>query len=144
MYAVVAEAKGHALPFAFSFITTDGTAVTGAKDRALQDVLRWLKPQTPNVKFTLSDKDVSEINAFAAVFNTAKHQLCYWHAIRYLEQRLSENSPPAAYDGRCAHKIFDFIDPTWAPGVTQGTFEEGTIDPNPENKSEVFNYTITQ
>ena len=144
MYTVVAEAKGHALPLAFSFITTHGTVATGAKDQALQDVLQWLKPQMPNVKFTLSDKDILEIKAFATVFNTAKHQLCYWHAIRYLEQRLSENSPPAAYDGRWAHKVFEFIDPTWAPGVTQGKFEEGTVDPIHKNKSEVCNCKILE
>ncbi|KIJ31165.1 hypothetical protein M422DRAFT_186329 [Sphaerobolus stellatus SS14] len=128
LYAVVAEAAGRSLPLAFAFVSTDGTAMKGAKDRALQDVLSWLKIKCPNVAFTLSDKDTSEINAFAAVFEKAKHQLCYWHAIRYLEERLGEDKPPAAYDGRRAHKIHNFIDPTWAPGVTNGHIVEGVSD----------------
>ncbi|KIJ52266.1 hypothetical protein M422DRAFT_156470 [Sphaerobolus stellatus SS14] len=118
LYAVVAEANGRSLPLAFAFISTGSSATTGAKDRALQDVLGWLKVKCPKIKFTLSDKDASEINACSAVFPDAKHQLCYWHAIRYLKGRLAEDKPPAAYDGRHAHKIHSFIDPTWVPGVT--------------------------
>ncbi|KIJ44690.1 hypothetical protein M422DRAFT_167908 [Sphaerobolus stellatus SS14] len=100
LYAVVAEAGGRALPLAFTFVTTTGSARPGAKDRTLQDVLHWIKVKCLNIKFMLSDKDQLEINAFATVFETAKHQLCYWHAIRYLEQHLAEDCPPAAYDGR--------------------------------------------
>ncbi|TFK45179.1 hypothetical protein OE88DRAFT_1649504, partial [Heliocybe sulcata] len=58
------------------------------------------------------------------VFPGAKHQICYWHAIKYIEERLTTNKPPAAYDPRKAHKVFSFIDPTWAPGVTQGDVKE--------------------
>lgn len=54
-----------------------------------------------------------------------KHQLCYWHAITYVEERLAEDKPPAKYDPRKAHAIFSFIDPTWAPGVTSGWLEDG-------------------
>ncbi|KIJ44475.1 hypothetical protein M422DRAFT_83512, partial [Sphaerobolus stellatus SS14] len=63
LYAVVAEAGGRSLPLAFAFVSTDGTAERGAKDRALQDVLSWLKIKCPNIAFALSDKDTSEINA---------------------------------------------------------------------------------
>jgi hypothetical protein len=73
----------------------------------------------------LSDKDLSEINAFCTKIPLAKHQLCYWHAIRYLEERLAENKPPAKYDPRNAYQIFEFIDPTWASGVTSGWLEDG-------------------
>ena len=55
----------------------------------------------------------------------AKHQLCYWHEMKYIEERLTDNRPPAAYDPRKAHKMFESIDPTWAPGVTSGWLEEG-------------------
>ena len=73
--------------------------------------------------FTLSDKDPSEINACRLSVSQAKHQLCYWHGITYIEERLAKDKPPAAYDPRNAHAIFDFIDPTWAPGVTRGEVE---------------------
>jgi len=69
--------------------------------------------------FTLSDKDPSEINAFRISVSKVKHQLCYWHGIRYIEERLAEDKPPAAYDPRKAQNVFGFIDPTWAPGVTR-------------------------
>ncbi|KAJ7656928.1 hypothetical protein DFH06DRAFT_1328467 [Mycena polygramma] len=100
LYGFVAEAKGQAMPFAFLFIVSSGDAADGAK------------------LFTLSDKEPAEITACRTKIEKAKHQLCYWHAITYIEERLAENKPPAAYDPRKAHRIFDFIDPTWAPGVS--------------------------
>jgi hypothetical protein len=48
--------------------------------------------------FTLFDKDPSKINAFQISVSKAKHQLCYWHGIRYIEERLTEDKPPAVYD----------------------------------------------
>ncbi|KIJ33967.1 hypothetical protein M422DRAFT_182641 [Sphaerobolus stellatus SS14] len=118
LYGIVAEANGRSLPVAFVFVTTDGSALSGAKDRMLQQVLGHVKNKCPNVLFTLSDKDQSEINACRAVFPQARHQLCYWHAIRYIEEHLAEDKSPAPYDPLKAHRIFNFIDPTWAPGVT--------------------------
>jgi hypothetical protein len=75
---------------------------------------------------------VLEINTFRHCILGAKHQLCYWHAIQYLEARLTEDKPPAAYDPRKAHSIFNFIDPTWAPGVTKGWLEEGVHEDDAE------------
>ncbi|TDL17450.1 hypothetical protein BD410DRAFT_776119 [Rickenella mellea] len=118
LYAAVGEANGRALPLAFVFTTSTGEAAPNAKDRMLGDVLEWLAKRCPNIIFTLSDKDQSEINAFRAKIRNAKHQLCYWHAIKYLEERLAEDKAPAKYDCRRAHNLFKFIDPTWAPGVT--------------------------
>ena len=121
MYAIVGEANGQAMPMAFIFTTfVDGPAAHGAKERVLQVALEWISNQCPNIIFTLSDKDVAEINAFQIKFPRAKHQLCHWHVIRYLEERLAEDKPPAKYDPRVAHRTFSFIDPTWAPGVTSG------------------------
>lgn len=85
--------------------------------RLLVDFLNFFKKRCPRIKFTLTDKERAEIEAFRKVWPEAKHQCCYWHAIRYLEARLAENKPPAAYDPREAWRKFDFIDPTWAPGV---------------------------
>ena len=86
-----------------------------AKEEMLKDVIGYISARCPNNKFTLTDKDITEINAFRKKIPTAKHQLCYWHGIRYIEDRLAENKPPASYDPRKAHRVFDFIDPTWAP-----------------------------
>ena len=51
-----------------------------------------------------------------AVWPNAKHQLCFWHALRALKQRLAKNKDtPAPYDGDAAHQLFEFIDPTFVP-----------------------------
>jgi hypothetical protein len=122
------------VPLAFAFTAaTDGTAEKGAKDRMLQDVLQWVTGHCPNVEFTLSDKDVSEISAFRIIIPKAKHQLCYWHAVKYIEERLAEDKPPAYYDPRKVHTIFAFVDPTWAPGVTDGWLEDGVHENDVEN-----------
>ncbi|KAJ8095385.1 hypothetical protein PM082_023155 [Marasmius tenuissimus] len=132
LYAVIAERNGEAIPLAFMFTTHDETAPEGSKDLLLRDLLKFTKSRCPNIIFTLSDKDTSEINTCRHVFSDAKHQLCYWHAIRYLEKRLTENRPPASYDPRKAHAIFKFIDPTWAPGVTIGWLEDGVHEEDAE------------
>jgi hypothetical protein len=101
------------------FIGTDGTSEKGAKRRMLGACLRHIRPYCPNIKFALSDKDASEINAIAEELPEAKHQLCYWHVLRYLGDRLSENKKPRPYDAEAAHGKFDFIDPLWEPEADQ-------------------------
>jgi hypothetical protein len=66
-----------------------------------------------------------ELSAVSEVFLHARRQLCYWHAIKYLETRLAEDKPPAKYDPQIAHVKFDFINLTWAPGITSGWLEDG-------------------
>lgn len=125
LYAVVAEANGQALPLAFTFTaSTDGTVAEGAKQHMLQSVLKHINKQCPNISVAHSDKDLSEINAIQIELPRAKHQLCYWHAIKYLEEHLAEDKPLARYDPRKAHQVHHFIDPTWAPGITSGLLEE--------------------
>lgn len=138
LYAIVGEANGQALPLAFAFTaSTSNDVAEGAKNRMLQDVLEYITKHCPGIMFALSDKEMSEMNAVRARVPSAKHQLCYWHAIKYLEERLAEDKPPAKYDPRKAHLIFDFIDPTWAPGVTSGWLEDGVhVDDVEEDEPE--------
>ena len=103
---------------------TDGSAKPGAKQQILTEILAELSRCCPNIKFTLSDKDPSEINTCCTSILKAKHQLCYWHGVRYIEERLAEDKPPAAYDPRVAHTVFEFINPTWAPRVSRGDIDE--------------------
>lgn len=103
----------------------------------LRDVLKYVTKRCPNIKFTLSDKDPTEISAFCHEVEHAKHQLCVWHVIEYLRTRLAENQPPALYDPRKAHAIFSFIDPTWAPGVTKGWLEDGVHEDDAETEKPV-------
>ena len=93
----------------------------------------------PEYHVHLIRQEAAEISACKAEIPRAKNQLCYWHAITYIEERLAENKPPAAYDPRKAHQIFDFIDPTWARGITavyfnadeegEGETESGSSEP---------------
>ncbi|KAI3613244.1 hypothetical protein WG66_001468 [Moniliophthora roreri] len=111
LYEVIGEANSKAIPLAFMFTTHDKTTDSGAKDLLLWDLLQFIKTQCLNIVFTLSDKDMSEINACQSELPDVKHQLCYWHAICYIE---------------------NFIDPTWAPGVTLGWLEEGVHEADVE------------
>jgi hypothetical protein len=139
LYTIVGEANGQALLLAFVFTALISSDVQpGAKDHMLRHVIKHVHTHCPNIAFTLSDKDLLEINAFHEQIHDAKHQLCYWHAIKYLEERLAEDKPPAKYDPRTAHQVFPFIDPTWAPGITVDASEmqkPGTVMCNGGNVS---------
>ena len=47
------------------------------------------------------------------------------HAVTYIEERLAQDKPPASYSAIRAHGVFDFIDPTWVPGISSGWIEDG-------------------
>ncbi|KDR77335.1 hypothetical protein GALMADRAFT_66460 [Galerina marginata CBS 339.88] len=133
LYGLVGELNGRAVPLAFCFTaSTDGTALEGAKDRLLRTVIRFVAKKCANIKFTLSDKDLTEINGFRTEIPHARHQLCYWHGVRYIEERLAQDKPPAKYSAIRANKVFNFIDPTWAPGVSSGWLEEGVHESDAE------------
>lgn len=135
--ALIAEANGQAVPLGFLFMAdTDGLSQTGAKSRLVKTFLEYFKRRCPNVIFTLSDKEKAEIDAITGTFDQAKHTCCYWHAIRTVEARLKEDRPPAAYNPREANRHFDFVDPTWAPGVeadektAKKEMESGAVRPH--------------
>lgn len=137
---LLAEGNGQGIPIGFIYTCgTDGTAKRGAKMWLLVDFLEFFRERCPRIIFTLTDKERAEIDAFRKVWPDAKHQCCYWHAIRYLETRLAEDKPPGPYDPRDASRAFSFIDPTWAPGVVakaedaQNELESGSRMPRGEN-----------
>ncbi|KIM80510.1 hypothetical protein PILCRDRAFT_26084, partial [Piloderma croceum F 1598] len=64
LYGFFGEANGRSLPLGFIFTAmTDGSATKHAKQRMLAESLTWLVKRCPNIVFTHSDKDPSEINA---------------------------------------------------------------------------------
>ena len=76
--------------------------------------IRLLLTHLPIV--TLSDKDWSEINAFLKAFPESRHQLCYWHALRAVKQRLAVlRRRPKFYNVVEAASEFDFIDRDFVP-----------------------------
>lgn len=124
MYAVIGEANGQALPLAFLFVRSTGEKSDGAKIDLLENFLLQLRERGV---LATDSAERAEIVAFARVFHT-KRQLCYWHGIKYLKERLAENKPPAYYDSRVAHFAFGFIDPEWAPGLAGGRFVPGSFE----------------
>jgi hypothetical protein len=128
--ALVGEYNGEAIPLAFIFIgSTDGSSTTGAKERILDSFLSRLAKFFRALGFTLTDKELCEISVFRKRFPLTKHQLCWWHAIRYIEIRLSENRPPALYNAALAHARFSFIDALWYPSKACAA-EVGDLDAN--------------
>ncbi|KAJ7755629.1 hypothetical protein DFH07DRAFT_742930 [Mycena maculata] len=133
LYAMVGEANGQAIPISFMFMgNSDDSAETGGKECTLHHLVRHVGGHCKRIMFTGSDKDTVEINSFCIEIPQAKHQLCYIHAISYIKKRLAEDRPPASYDARVAHRAFDFIDPTWAPGVSSGWLEDGVCEEDAE------------
>ncbi|KAF9519027.1 hypothetical protein BS47DRAFT_1358437 [Hydnum rufescens UP504] len=108
--AVMAEANGQGIPLGFFIHTsTNGTANIGAKE------------------FTLSNKELSEIKAMRKVFPSTTHISCFWHATKTVEECLSENRPPAAYNPHEANHMFSFINGTWGPGI-HNTGKDAELD----------------
>ena len=69
-----------------------------------------------SLRVTKNIQDWSEINAMSNVWPAAKHQLCFWHSLRAIKQRLSKNKDtPASYNAAEAHSEFSFIEPSFLP-----------------------------
>jgi FPC/CPF motif-containing protein YcgG len=120
LFAAVAGAHGSGIPLAYCLIQTSPNATAGAKQAILTSFLGELRKLGIMPEFTLSDKDWSEINAMKEVWPRAKHQLCFWHALRALKQRLSKNKiTPAAYDPKEAQHEFSFINSSFVPLAQQ-------------------------
>ncbi|CDO74382.1 hypothetical protein BN946_scf184816.g5 [Trametes cinnabarina] len=120
LFATIADANGSGVPLAFMFIRTSDGATMGAKQRMLERFLTALRDLGIQPEFTLTDKDWSEINAMRAVWPKAKHQLCFWHALHALKQRLCKNKDtPAPYDAVAAKEEFPFIDVEFVPKAQQ-------------------------
>ncbi|KAI0074399.1 hypothetical protein K474DRAFT_1601490 [Panus rudis PR-1116 ss-1] len=116
LFAAVADVEGSGIPLAFLFIQTTKDAASGAKEKVLTRFLTALKELGVEPEYTLSDKDWSEINAMRTVWPKAKHQLCFWHALRTVKQRLAKTRErPGPYNGVEACEEFSFIDATFLP-----------------------------
>ena len=120
LFSVMSGIKGSGIPLAFCYIETTKDAGPGAKQQLLENFLTELRHLGVDPKFTLTDKDVSEINAMRAVWPRAKHQLCFWHALRALKQRLAKKTRPVPYDVEGAANEFPFIDPAFLPISQEG------------------------
>ncbi|KAI0676271.1 hypothetical protein C8Q78DRAFT_1073099 [Trametes maxima] len=97
LFSAVADMNGFGLPLAFLFLSTTKDATSGAKRRVLERFLGKLKDLGVMPKFTLTDKDWSEIEAI-------------------IKQCLVKNKDtPAPYNAHEAHRLFSFIEVDFVP-----------------------------
>ena len=115
LFAIVTDMLGEGLPLGYLFITTEANAAPLTKQNALTAWMKAIRSLGIEPRFTMSDKDQSEINALREVWPDAKHQLCLWHILRALKRRLSQNENPILYNALEAHHAFPDIDPAFVP-----------------------------
>ncbi|KAI0338852.1 hypothetical protein BDW22DRAFT_1337423, partial [Trametopsis cervina] len=131
LFSAVGGAAGSGIPLAFCYIQTSNEAAPGAKEAVLTSFLYKLKKLGVNPEYTLTDKDWSEINAMHKVWPLAKHQLCFWHALRALKQRLSKNKEvPSLYNVEAARREFTYIKTSFVP-----VMQQNPINPSIPTKS---------
>jgi hypothetical protein len=116
VYALLGEVYGSGCPLGYLLIRSFN-GESGGKERYIGDTLEYFNKKWKLWPiFTLTDKDISEINAFLKKFPLAKHQLCFWHCLRAIKTRLSIlRRKPKHYDVKEAKNEFDFIDEKFVP-----------------------------
>lgn len=120
------------MPLGYLLIQSSSTATAGGKERFLRRFLsHFRRVWKVRAIITLTDKDWAEINAFMAEYPEAKHQLCFWHALRAIKKRLAIlRRMPAHYDVKSAHSEFEWINLNFVPiGQSQETQTVSLIHP---------------
>ncbi|THU75985.1 hypothetical protein K435DRAFT_601431, partial [Dendrothele bispora CBS 962.96] len=90
LYALLGELYGSGCPLGYLLLQSPKEGEAGVKQRFISCFLEHFKTHYGlDPSFTLTDKNLSEINAFLETYPNAKHQLCFWHALRAIKTRLS-------------------------------------------------------
>ncbi len=120
VYALLGKLAGSGCPLGYVLIQSSaGNGGPGGKECYIKKLLAHFK-NTWALKpiITLTDKDMSEINAFLDFFLTAKHQLCFWHCLRAIKTRLSIlRQRPKFYNVKEAMMEFPWMDKDFVPCV---------------------------
>jgi hypothetical protein len=105
------------MPLGYLLVRSTPESAPGGKEKFLQELLAHFRTVWKvRALITLTDKDWAEINAFLAKYPEAKHQLCFWHALRAIKTRLAIlRRVPAHYDVVAAHAEFGWIDEKFVP-----------------------------
>ena len=128
LFAVLAEVDGIGIPLAYCFVgltpSVNGTsrAEPGALTHILEQFLRRIRQEGFSPTFFGTDKDMSELNAVKLVWPKAKHQLCYWHALRAIRTKLKDSSKSkllAKYDPAEAGKLIPGLEICWGSVPTR-------------------------
>ena len=88
LYAVLAEFDGTGVPLAYMFVEKQGKTSAGALTSLLEQFLGRLKEENFNPRFFGCDKDMAEISAIQSTWNGTVVQLCQWHVLRAIDQKL--------------------------------------------------------
>ncbi|KAE8181682.1 hypothetical protein CF328_g8764, partial [Tilletia controversa] len=91
LLGVLAEMDGTGVPLAYCFLDTRDLPEDGCKINIIKEVLNALKDRGIDPQFVGCDKDSAEIAAFRSVWPQSKIQLCYWHVLRAVRQRLASS-----------------------------------------------------
>jgi hypothetical protein len=95
-------------------------ACNAKRDLLTQFITHLRDEYNLKITFTLSDKDPDEIGACQTACTDAKHQLCFWHALRAIKTRLSVlRRQPAHYNVKEAMSEFSFIEEKFVPIAQQ-------------------------
>ncbi|KAF9024172.1 hypothetical protein BDZ89DRAFT_1188004 [Hymenopellis radicata] len=115
VYALLGEVYGSGCPLGYLLIQSNN-GEEGAKEKYIRKLLEHFRVKWEMCLLeTLSDKDITEINAFLAEL-PVKHQLCFWHCLRAIKVRLATIARhPAPYNPDEAFKEFDWIDRKFVP-----------------------------
>ncbi|KAJ7314639.1 hypothetical protein DFH08DRAFT_716471 [Mycena albidolilacea] len=90
VFAIIGEQSGSGCPLGYLLIKADPKSEKGGKQKYLEAILGHLCDEWEiYAATTLSDKDWSEINACLKKFSEGKHQLCSWHVLCAVKQRLA-------------------------------------------------------
>lgn len=118
VYALLGELSGSGCPLGYLLLQSNHTSEGGEKTRYIQKLLEYFRKDWDICPIiTLTDKDMSEINAFLTAFPDTKHQLCFWHCLRAIRTRLSIlRRRPKYYDVKEAMMEFpELIDKEFIP-----------------------------
>ena len=128
LFAVLAEVDGIGIPLAYCFVgatpSVGGTSQAESRGviHILKQFLRRIQEAGFSPTFFGTDKDVSEINAVKHVWPEAKHQLCYWHALRAVRTKLKDSSKSkilAKYNPGEAEKLVPGLEMCWGSVPTR-------------------------
>ncbi|KAJ7272749.1 hypothetical protein B0H12DRAFT_1007797, partial [Mycena haematopus] len=117
LFVFIGEVSGSGCPMAYLLIKSKKDSAPNSQQKYLEKMLAHLQNMW-GLRFltTLSDKYWPEINACRARASDAKHQLCYWHAIRAVKKRLAIlKRRPAHYNVLQARLEFPAIDADFVP-----------------------------
>ncbi len=88
VYTLLGKVYGSGCPLGYLLIQSNN-GQEGEKEKYIRKLLEHFRVTWElRVLETLSDKDITEINAFLAEL-PAKHQLCFWHCLRAIKVRMA-------------------------------------------------------